>query len=84
MTPLESAIREVVEDWLGTIIGCEAEFLTMVEERITEGDGLDTVAEDFVQQYVDFDALMGAVEDAINDSLDALAIEVSVDWKREY
>jgi len=84
MTPLESAIREVVEDWITNIIGCETEFLSMVEERVTEGEGFDSVAEDFVRQYVDFNMLQDSVEDAINSSLDELAIEVNVDWKRGY
>jgi hypothetical protein len=84
MTPLESAIREVVEDWITNNIGCETEFLSMVEERVTEGEGFDSVAEDFVRQYVDFNMLQDSVEDAINSSLDELAIEVNVDWKRGY
>lgn len=84
MTPLEYAIREAVENWISTIVGCETEFISMVEDRITEGDGLDNVAEDFVNEYVDFDMLMASVEDAINESLDELDIEVNVDWKREY
>lgn len=84
MTPLESAIREVVEDWITNIIGCETELLSMVEERVTEGEGFDSVAEDFVRQYVDFNMLQDSVEDAINSSLDELDIEVNVDWKRGY
>jgi len=84
MTPLENAIREVVEDWITNIIGCETEFLGMVEERIVDGDGYSDVAEDFVQQYVDFDMLQASIEDAINESLDDLDIEVNVDWKRGY
>ena len=84
MTPLENAIREVVEDWIANIIGCETELLSMVEERVTEGEGFDSVAEDFVRQYVDFNMLQDSVEDAINSSLDELDIEVNVDWKRGY
>jgi hypothetical protein len=84
MTPLEHAIREATEQWIASIVGCETEFLSIVEDRITEGEGLDTVAEDFMSEYVDFDMLIASVEDAINDSLDELNIEVNVDWNKEY
>ncbi len=84
MTPFESTIKEAVLEWATSIINSESEFISLVEENIRDGNGLETVAYDFISQYVDFDTLVDYLTDSLNDLLDKLDIEVHVSWKERY
>jgi len=81
MTPFEKYMREVVEQWVQNLLNCEDDYLSMVESNMEDGDGLDTLAGDYIADFVDVEELQGAIEDVVNDLLEELDIKVTVSWK---